>query len=70
MKLFGLVKKLYVQVAQTADAIKRPPENLSENLRNEYVNAVELRSGKTLHSAAKTMIHSEKAKEQAEERSL
>ncbi|XP_024016199.1 uncharacterized protein LOC112089681 [Eutrema salsugineum] len=59
------VKKLDVQVAQTAEAVKRSPGTLpgkGENPRNEFVNAVELRSGKTLHAAPTSSV-SEKRKE-------
>ncbi|XP_024016225.1 uncharacterized protein LOC112089706 [Eutrema salsugineum] len=59
------VKKLDVQVAQTAEAVKRSPGTLpgkGENPRNEFVNAIELRSGKTLHVAPTSSV-SEKRKE-------
>ncbi|CAA7032395.1 unnamed protein product [Microthlaspi erraticum] len=50
------VKKLDVQVAQTAEAVKRPhgtlPGKGETNPRNEYVAQVELRSGRKLLPAA------------------
>ncbi|XP_024006469.1 uncharacterized protein LOC112082980 [Eutrema salsugineum] len=66
------VKKLDVQVAQTAESVKRSPGNLpgkGENPINEFVNAIELRSGKTLH-AAPTIVVSERRKEKVMEQLL
>ncbi|KAL1225343.1 hypothetical protein V5N11_009002 [Cardamine amara subsp. amara] len=64
------VKKLDTQVAQTAEAIKRPAGALpgkGELPRNEYhVNAVELRSGRLLVPPTMTSSH-EKAKEKVTE---
>ncbi|KAL1192833.1 hypothetical protein V5N11_003388 [Cardamine amara subsp. amara] len=64
------VKKLDTQVAQTAEAIKRPAGALlgkGELPRNEYhVNAVEFRSGRLLVPPTMTSSH-EKAKEKLTE---
>lgn len=51
------VKKLETQVAQTAEAVQRPtgvlPGRGEHNPRNEFVNAITLRSGKELVSKEK-----------------
>ncbi|XP_024015926.1 uncharacterized protein LOC112089182 [Eutrema salsugineum] len=63
------VKKLDVQVAQTAEAVKRSPGTLpgkGENPRNEFVNAIELKSGKTLHAAPTSSVSEKRKKKDVE----